>query len=157
MSIEDQIRLTAASYGVPPDLAVAVARVESGLNQAARGSSGEVGVFQLMPGTAADLGVNPYDLGQNIAGGVRYLAQQLRRFGSQELALAAYNAGPGRVASGTIPASTAAYVSRVFSFLPWRSPDVPLSAALPLRSEDSLLLYGALAIGAVSLGVILFG
>jgi len=157
VSVEDQIRLTAATYGVPPDLALAVARAESGLDQSARGASGEVGVFQLMPSTAAGLGVNPYDLGENIAGGVRYLAEQLRRFGSPELALAAYNSGPGRVASGSIPSSTAAYVSRVFSFLPAGAlapglPELPLPAA----GADSWVL-AALALGVVSLGLVLAG
>jgi soluble lytic murein transglycosylase-like protein len=158
VSVEDQIRLTAASYGVSPDLAVAVARAESGLNQAARGSSGEIGVFQLMPATAADLGVNPSDLSENIAGGVRYLAEQLRRFGSTELALAAYNAGPGRVASGSIPASTAGYVSRVFAFLPASSPALPPMPApfQPAASPDALLLAAA-ALGVVSLALVAAG
>jgi len=66
-----------------------------------------------MPGTAADLGVDPYDPIQNLDGAANYLRQQIDRFGSDELALAAYNAGPGRVIqSGGIPniSETQAYV-----------------------------------------------
>lgn len=111
--IQSLIVGSAASYGVPPSIALAVARQESGYNQGAIGSSGEVGVFQLMPGTASDLGVNPYNLGENINGGLAYLSQQYQRFGSWDMALAAYNAGPGRVASGNVPASTRAYVSSI--------------------------------------------
>ena len=112
-SVEEQIRQQAAAAGVPPDLAVAVARRESSLSQDARGAAGEVGLFQLMPGTAQELGVNPYDTGQNIAGGVTYLRQQYDRFGDWGLALAAYNAGPSRVARGSIPASTQGYVQDI--------------------------------------------
>ncbi len=100
---QDLIRQAAIRYGVDPALALAVAQQESGFDQSARGSAGEVGVFQLMPATASDLGVNPYDLSQNVDGGVRYLAHQLATFGDTQTALVAYNAGPGNVNRGTIP------------------------------------------------------
>lgn len=95
--------------GVPPDLIAAVMQQESGGQQYDRrgrvlqsrladGSPGALGLMQLMPGTAAGLGVNPADPAQNLLGGARYLAQQLRTFGGDEkLAVAAYNAGPGAV------------------------------------------------------------
>jgi hypothetical protein len=131
-SIQEQIISAAYRWGVDPEVALAVAEQESGLNQGARGSSGEIGIFQLMPGTAAGLGVNPYDVGQNIDGGVRYLGQQYQRFGSWDLALAAYNAGPGRVAAGTIPASTQGYVNAILASLGlqdgWGSPEPVLAA-----------------------------
>src|SRR6185503_10835256 len=98
-AITDLISTTAARLGVPLSIALAVAQRESGLNQNARGAAGEIGVFQLMPGTAAGLGVNPYDLNQNVEGGIRYLADNYRRFGDWELALQAYNGGPGHVSS----------------------------------------------------------
>ena len=103
MSIQSTISQVANRYGVPPEIAVSVARRESNFNQAAIGTSGEVGMFQLMPGTAADLGVDPSNLSENIDGGVRYLREQFDRFGSWDLALAAYNAGPGNVSKGFIP------------------------------------------------------
>src|SRR4051812_21972426 len=88
-SISDDIASAASRYNVPPSVALAVAQRESGLNQNARGTSGEIGVFQLMPGTASDLGVNPSDLAQNIDGGVRYLSQMFQKFGDWRLALEA--------------------------------------------------------------------
>ncbi len=120
------IAQTANQYGVPPALALAVAKQESGYNQSARGAAGEVGVFQLMPGTAAGLGVDPYDLAQNVQGGISYLGQMLQRYGGDEVkALWAYNAGPGNVAKGIEPASTRQYVTSILSMEPFiQVPDV---------------------------------
>ena len=113
------IQQAAARYGVDPNLALALAKQESGLNQSARSSAGAIGVMQLMPATARDLGVDPNDLAQNIDGGVRYFSQQLQRFdGDPMLALAAYNAGPGAVQRyGGVPPypETQNYVSSVLS------------------------------------------
>lgn len=71
--------------------------IESGYNQAAVSHVGDIGLGQLMPATAAKLGVNPHDMHQNLDGSARYLLMLLGRFGSKELALAGYNAGPGAV------------------------------------------------------------
>ncbi len=88
----------ATKYGVPLDLARRVASQESNFDQSAVSNKGAQGVMQLMPATAADLGVDPTNLEQNIDGGMRYLAQQLKTFnGDPQLAAAAYNAGPGNV------------------------------------------------------------
>jgi soluble lytic murein transglycosylase-like protein len=115
---EDLIQDHAAANGVSPDLVRAVIQAESAFNPLARSPKGAMGLMQLMPGTAADLGVdNPYDPDQNIRGGVTYLRQLLDRYDDDvELALAAYNAGPGAVAKyGAVPPyrETQNYVAKV--------------------------------------------
>jgi hypothetical protein len=95
-----------------------LANQESGFKQSAISPKGAIGVMQLMPTTAQELGVDPYDFEQNIRGGVRYWARQLKLFGGDtKLATAAYNAGPGNVikAGNKVPniAETQKYVSAV--------------------------------------------
>lgn len=94
--IESYARQRAQQHGLDPELIVRQIQQESGFNPRAVSSAGARGVMQLMPRTARSLGVNPDDWRQNVDGGVRYMAQQFRDFGGDtELALAAYNAGPG--------------------------------------------------------------
>lgn len=83
--------------GVDPAIALSIARAESGFRHEARSSHGAVGVFQLMPSTAKRMGLNAYSLNDNIRGGIMYYKSMYKMFGSMELALAAYNAGPGNV------------------------------------------------------------
>jgi len=117
--IEQQIRAEAEKQGLGQyaDMFVRQAKQESSFNPYAQSKAGAQGVFQLMPGTARDLGVtDPFDVTQNIAGGINYMGQQLKRFNDPALALAAYNAGPQRVATaGGIPAipETQDYVRRI--------------------------------------------
>jgi soluble lytic murein transglycosylase-like protein len=114
------ITKAAATYGLAPELLAAVIQAESGGNAQAVSPAGAQGLMQLMPGTAAGLGVsNPFDPEQNVMGGAHYLRMQLDRFGGDvRLALAAYNAGPGAVQRyhGVPPyAETQHYVTRVLS------------------------------------------
>lgn len=97
-------REAARRHGVPEDLFMRLVQQESGWNPNAVSHKGARGLAQLMPGTAAILGVNPDDPAQNLDGGARYLRQQYDTFGDWRLALAAYNAGPGAVQQhGGIP------------------------------------------------------
>lgn len=107
-----------AKYGVSPSLLAAVAQAESGFNPGAVSPAGAIGLMQLMPGTAAGLGVDPNDPAQAIDGAARLLASNLHQFGSVELAVAAYNAGAGAVQRyGGVPPypETEAYVTKVMS------------------------------------------
>lgn len=104
-----------------PRLLEAVAYVESRFNQQAISKAGAVGVMQLMPATAAELGVDPHNPEANIRGGAGYLRRMVTMFGNNlELALAAYNAGPAAVKRyGGVPpyAETRAYVDAVMDYL----------------------------------------
>ncbi|EZP77136.1 Lytic transglycosylase, catalytic [Novosphingobium resinovorum] len=110
----------ACQYGIPVGLFDAMIIRESRYNDRAVSPKNAYGLTQLMPGTAAGLGVDRYDIEQNLHGGARYLRSQLDRFGQVHLALAAYNAGPGRVRGGQVPriAETQAYVDDIL--LNWR-------------------------------------
>lgn len=118
--IRELIKKIARALNMDPRILEAVARAESGGSQDAMSPAGAVGVMQLMPETARGLGVNPYDLEQNILGGGMYLKRQMDKFGSLPLALAAYNAGPGNVEKyGGIPPfrETREYVANVLSMI----------------------------------------
>ncbi len=111
------LRSAAGLAGISPALLEALVWQESRWSPGARSSAGAIGLGQLMPRTARQLGVDPRDPAANLAGAARYLRQQLDRFdGNIELALAAYNAGPERVARrGAVPAiaETRAYVRAI--------------------------------------------
>ena len=114
------IDAAAQEWNLDPALLHSVSQVESGQQAAGPDSSaGATGPLQVMPGTAADMGAtNPRDPVQNVYAGAKYLSQMLDRYGQPELALAAYNAGPGRVddylaGRATLPDETQAYVPKV--------------------------------------------
>lgn len=116
-AVRAQISSTATAYALDPKLVEAVAWRESRFRSGALSNKGAIGVMQLMPGTARDLGVDPHDTAQNIRGGTIYLRRMLSEFGGDvRLALAAYNAGPGAVRKhGGVPpyAETQAYVTSI--------------------------------------------
>ncbi len=114
--IKSSIVKTAVNMGVDPCIALSIAKLESEFIPTKKGASGAVGLFQLMPDTARRLGVNPYIVSDNIKGGIMYYQMMYKKFGSTDLALAAYNAGPGNVAryKGVPPfRETKAFISRI--------------------------------------------
>ena len=117
-SVKATIVKHALELGVDPAIALSIARTESGFRHEARSSHGAVGVFQLMPSTARRMGLNPYSLNDNIRGGIMYYKKMYNMFGSVELALAAYNAGPGNVKRyNAVPpyGETRRFVSKIMS------------------------------------------
>jgi hypothetical protein len=110
-----QIRAAAIANGIDPLLLAALVSNESNFHANSVSGSGAKGLTQLMPKTASGMGVsNPFDPQQNLDGGAKYLALQLKRFGRVDKALAAYSKGPGTVwRAGGVPTSAKAYVSRV--------------------------------------------
>jgi soluble lytic murein transglycosylase-like protein len=137
------VAAAAARRNVDPALIEAIIENESGFDERALSSAGAQGLMQLMPGTAAGLGVrDPYDARQNVDGGARYLRSLLDRFGSVRLALAAYNAGPHAVERfGGVPpyAQTREYVERVLSSYRRRSQLGNPATTEGSRPPDSML------------------
>ena len=123
------IAQAAEKYGVPVNLLHSIAQTESEYNQDVRSEAGAIGMMQLMPDTAAGLGVDPNDLAGNIEGGAKYMRELLDTFdGDLEKAVAAYNAGPNAVKKhGGIPpyAQTQDYVRKVLGGLEGYDVDVP--------------------------------
>ena len=153
-AIVDMITAAALRYSVDPNLALAQARAESNLNQAAISPVGAIGVMQLMPATAKWLGVDPYNLTQNIDGGVRYLAMMLQQFGGDvQKALAAYNWGPGNLTKSIakyggewishLPAETSGYIARITAAV---GPYLPGGEEGPSGDTIAILIVGAILI-----------
>ena len=138
-NVKDSIVKHSLELGIDPALALSIAKSESGFRHEARSSNGAVGVFQLMPSTAKRLGVNPYYLSDNIKGGLMYYKKLYNIFGSTELALAAYNAGPGVVKRyNKVPpyGETKHFVSRIMTEYS-RQKSNPDPAILKVRNKGN--------------------
>ncbi len=163
-TVADMIFSVAQAQGVDPRLALEVGIAESGLNQSLVSPAGAIGVMQLMPATAAAMGVNPRDTYQNIVGGVRYLKMQLARFGDVGRALAAYNWGPERVAGAgenwfaVAPAETKAYVTGITGKLDsaYEVSVTPASIATAVTENLNVEDWQKVAIGAAIIGALFF-
>jgi hypothetical protein len=162
MDFRDYAIQQAQRYNIPTDIFLRMIGAESAWNQGAVSPKGASGLGQLMPGTAAELGVDPSDPYQNIEGSARYLAQQYSSFGSWPLALAAYNAGPGAVREyGGIPpfAETQAYVPKILGGYAPQTANMPISvgqpmaAAMPMQPADPFKDMGLLSRLAASRGI----
>ncbi|WP_039657546.1 lytic transglycosylase domain-containing protein [Clostridium tyrobutyricum] len=127
MTIDEAVDKASRKYGVDRDFIMAVIKQESDFNPESTSCAGAMGLMQLMPGTARELGVtNAYDVEQNVDGGTEYLKKLLNMYGnSREMALAAYNAGSGTLASrgvdsiskiSRLPYETQNYVQKVIGY-----------------------------------------
>ena len=117
---EDIVKATIVKHsmemGVDPALALSIAKKESGFKHELKSSHGAVGVFQLLPSTANRMGYNPYYLSENIKAGLTYYKMMYKMFGSTELALAAYNAGPVAVSrTKSIPSVSQKFVKDIMA------------------------------------------
>jgi len=115
--VKQNIIKQANAMGVEPAIVLSIAKTESGFNQSAKGYGGHIGVFQLSHSTAKHLGIDPYKLDDNIKGGIMYYKNMYDRFGSMELAVAAYNAGPEAVKrnNNVVPKHSKAFVSKIMT------------------------------------------
>jgi soluble lytic murein transglycosylase-like protein len=153
-ALATQIYNQALASGVPPSIALAVAQQESGVQQwtpsgnLVTGSAGEIGVFQLMPATAAGLNVDPTDVSQNVSGGISLLAQLYQKFGNWTAALSAYNSGS--------PTRSTGYANSVLA-LAGGDPDLVVSDSVDSSSggsglsidSNTLIIGGLVALGLV--------
>ena len=144
--IQISIDRHSADQSLDPQLVRAIVQVESGYNHRARSHKGAMGLMQLMPGTASQLRVSdPYDPDENVRGGTQYLRHLVDRFsGRLDLAVAAYNAGPGAVEryNGIPPyRETRDYVKRVFALFQGGEPSLSL-AATSTPGNGSISLVG---------------
>ncbi|MFZ0366024.1 MAG: lytic transglycosylase domain-containing protein [Candidatus Cybelea sp.] len=141
-----RVLVNAERWRIDANMLVAIVTVESGWQTHAISSAGAIGLGQLMPGTAAGLGVNPHDPKQNLSGAARYLRGLIQRFGTRRYSIifAAYNAGPRAVNEyGGIPPfdETQAYVVRVLDT--WQAlskrvhlPESAFAVELPAHGAD---------------------
>ena len=107
----------AKSMDVEPAIMLSIAKAESGFDQTLKSSGGHIGVFQLSNSIAKHMGLDPYNLEDNIKGGITYYKNMYKMFGSMELAVAAFNAGPVAIKSSnnTVPEYSKMFVSKIMS------------------------------------------
>ena len=143
LAIKEKIVRHSLQYGVDPALSLSVVKQESNFNKSAKSARGAVGLFQLMPSTAKSLGVNPYYINENIIGGIKYLKCLQDKFGSVDLVIAAYNAGPGAVKrhNGIPPyRETRSYVKKIvthYNYLKVNPDPVILKVQKEIKQKES--------------------
>ncbi len=151
------IEQAAAHYGIDPSLLYGLIEQESGFDPSAKSSAGAAGLTQLMPSTAASLGVSePLNPAQSIEGGARYLSQLLHQFaGNTTDALAAYNAGPGAVEQyGGVPPypETQQYIAKVLGYAASFSPNGQDTGAAELPSTTAAIAVPTATTAAIATG-----
>ena len=115
--IKQNIIKQSKEMDIEPAIMLSIAKTESGFRQEAKGAGGHIGVFQLSGATAKKMGLNPYDLDDNIKGGIIYYKNMYEKFGSMELAVAAYNVGPDAIIrhKNTVPTYLKPFVNRIMN------------------------------------------
>lgn len=154
-----QVQSLAPSYGIPPSLALAVMQKESSGDPNAISPAGAQGLFQLMPATAASLGVsNPFDPTQNIKGGLSYLQQLYTQYGDWNEALIAYNEGPGNLAKSGVFPSSQSYADSILAAASGISDSSGSSDSLdtgsPVASADLFDSLDAGTVAGISVGTL---
>lgn len=116
-TVKENIIRQAKEIGVEPAIALSIARAESNFNQNARSRGGHIGVFQLSAHTAKTMGLDPYNLDDNIKGGISYYKNMYDKLGSMELAVAAYNTGLGAVKrnNNKVPERAKPFVNKIMT------------------------------------------
>lgn len=157
-TLQSEANQAADHFGIPQQIFNSLIQTESSWNQSAISPKGAIGLTQLMPGTAAQIGVDAFDPAQNIAGGARYLSDMFKQFGNWTDALAAYNAGPGNIAAGQGYAANVLAGAQAAGYAPTGS-SAPGSAAAPSAlSAGWFSLQNFLGLGSVSLqNIALYG
>lgn len=115
--VKQNIIRQSKQMGVEPEIMLSIAKTESGFRQNITSADGHIGVFQLSGATAKKMGLNPYNLDDNVKGGIIYYKNMLNKFGSRELAVAAYNAGPDAISrrNNTVPSYSQPFVRRIMN------------------------------------------
>ncbi|MBQ8459804.1 lytic transglycosylase domain-containing protein [bacterium] len=115
--VKQNIIKQSKNMGVEPAIMLSIAKAESGFRQDIKSSGGHIGVFQLSPATAKNMGLDPYNLDDNVKGGITYYKNMYNKFGSMELAVAAYNVGPDAIVrhKNTVPTYSKPFVNRIMN------------------------------------------
>lgn len=115
--VKQNIIKQAKDMGIDPAIMLSIAKAESGFRQDVKSAGGHIGVFQLSVETAKTMGLDPYNLDDNIKGGITYYKDMYKKFGSMELAVAAYNSGPDAIVrcNNTVPKYSQHFVARIMN------------------------------------------
>lgn len=144
---QDAANAAADTYGIPRAIFNSLVNVESAWNAYTISPKGAIGLTQLEPGTASDLGVDPWNPVDNLNGGAAYLSQQFKQFGNWPQALAAYNAGPNNLPAGQAYANQVLQEAAAAGYTPTGATTGTQTAAGNVDPYDPVLAAGNAVLG----------